>query len=571
MNCRIAPEATWRYSLGRMRDSNQKPKVTGGLRTLMNPGSADIRRAAGISALAGLVWPLQAALVAAALGGLVAGTGGPSPLAAALGFAALGLLRAALGHLADRAASRAAEQVVTTARQAIIAREAARASDSALGGAGAIAALAGEKIDLLAPYVLRYAPAQARVAIVPLIILALALWQSWAAALILMITGPLIPFFMALVGMAAKEASERQLAEVGTLNDLLVERLSALVDIRLLGAGPQVTQGFTARADSLRQRTMAVLRVAFLSSTVLELFAAIGVAMMAVFVGFTLLGALEFGTWGRGLTPQAGLFLLLLAPEFYQPLRDLAAAWHDRAAAQAVADELTTYQTEGFTPLPGQGAPAPRLIGPASVRLIGCATPSGLALPEISIAPGERVALVGPSGAGKTSALRLMAGLVLPEQGEVLVAGQPLGPDNADSWRARLGWMPQAPHFLNASLRQNVALGRPGDLTPALNAAAALPVVQGLAQGLATRPGETGGGLSGGEARRLTLARALHGAPDLILADEPTADLDPETAQAVTRGLLDQAARGAGLVVATHDMALAAQMDRIVLLDGGAA
>lgn len=557
---------------------------TAPLRQLIAPGRAQIRRAAMISALMALIWPAQAALVAAALGGMVSGSDGPSaPLAAGL-FAALAILRSGLGHLADRAGAAAAQAVVTHARDAVIAREAARApessaptnpgSDDTTAGAGALAALAGEKIDLLAPYVLRYAPAQARTMLVPLVILTLAFWHSWAAGLILMITGPLIPVFMALVGMAAKQASERQLAEVATLNDLLVERLSAMGDIRLLGAGPQVTDDFTARASNLRQRTMAVLRVAFLSSTVLELFAAIGVAMMAVYVGFTLLGAIGFGTWGHGLTPEAGLFLLLLAPEFYQPLRDLATAWHDRAAAQAVAEELAAYHAQPFTALPGAGLPGaglpqPRLPGPASVELRGCTTPSGQTLPQIRIAPGEKVALVGPSGAGKTTALRLMAGLSLPETGEVLVAGQPLQPENADGWRARLGWMPQAPHFLDASLRQNIALGRPGDLTPALRAAAAWDIVQALPQGLATRLGETGGGLSGGEARRLTLARALHGAPDLILADEPTADLDAETARAVTKGLLDQAARGAGLVIATHDMALAAQMDRIIRIGTG--
>jgi ATP-binding cassette subfamily C protein CydD len=528
------------------------------------PGLSCQRRAAVLSVLAGLIWPLQAAVVAWAIGGLVQGEA-PSPWLAALGFVILGGLRAALAYVAEAYSQSAAEAVISTARSALVAAEAKRAGDSSFGGAGSVAALAGEKLDLLAPYVTRYTPARARVMVLPLVILALAFWQSWAVGLVLTISGPLIPVFMALVGMAAKEASARQMAEVGTLNDFLVERLSALVDIRLLGAGPAVMQGFAEAAGDLRRRTIAVLAVAFLSSTVLELFAAIGVAMVAVYVGFSLLGALEFGAWGGALSAQAGIFLLLLAPDFYQPLRDLSAAWHDKAAADAVLVELAQHRGDPGTPLPGTGGEAARLPGPASLSLRGCRTPSGRVLPDIMIAPGERVALIGPSGSGKTSALRLMAGLDL---GPVTVAGQPLTETNADAWRARLGWMPQAPHFLTGSLRHNLTLGRTGDLAAALETAAVQDVVGAMPQGLGMRLGETGAGLSGGEARRITLARAIYGGPDVILADEPTADLDATTARAVTHGLLLQS-KGVTLVVATHDPALAALMDRII--DLGAA
>lgn len=533
------------------------------------PGRRNQHRAAWLAALANLIWPVQAALVAYALGGLLTGET-VSPLFVVLGFVALGALRAVLGFASETLAETAAITVVRQARAAIVSCEAQRAEETAFGGAGSISALAGEKLDFLVPYLTRYAPARARVAVVPIVILLLALWHSWAVALIFLVSGPLIPVFMALVGMAAKEASRRQMLEIGTLNDLLIERLSALIDVRLLGAGDAVLTGFAAQAGDLRQRTMAVLRVAFLSSTVLELFAAIGVAMVAVFVGFSLLGALEFGTWGGVLTPQAGIFLLLLAPEFYQPLRDLSASWHDKAAADAVLDDLATWEAAEASALLGQGGAANRLSGPASLALSGCILPNGVTLPDIEIAPGESVALVGPSGAGKTSALRIMAGLLKPVAGKVTVAGQPLDDNTADAWRIRLGWMPQTPHFLNASLRHNLTFGRQGDLAQALQQAAVADVVAGLPQGLNTRLGETGGGLSGGEARRLTLARAIYAAPDVIAADEPTADLDATTAAAVTEGLLAQKARGATLIVATHDAALAARMDRIIRIGGTA-
>ncbi|MDF1855909.1 thiol reductant ABC exporter subunit CydD [Pseudooceanicola sp.] len=536
-------------------------------RDWLTPGRKCQQRAAVFAVLASLLWPAQAGLVAFALGGLLTGAD-VSPVWVACGFIALGAVRAVLGVRSESLAETAAQRVVHAARADIVSHEARRASDSPFGGAGSISALASEKLDHLTAYITRYASARARVMVVPMVIFALAVWFSWAVALIFLVSGPLIPVFMALVGMAAKEASQRQMAEIGTLNDLLVERLSALVDIRLLGANKTVLEGFSAQAGDFRKRTMAVLRVAFLSSTVLELFAAIGVAMVAVYVGFSLLGALDFGTWGDPMSPQVGLFLLLLAPEFYQPLRDLAAAWHDKASADAVFAELSEWSGAETASLLGQGGSASPLVGPASVSLRGCVLPGGAVLDDIDVMSGEKVALMGASGTGKTTVLRMIAGLRAPVSGRVMVAGQPLDNTTADPWRARIGWMPQAPHFLNASLRHNLTLGRGKDPAQALELAAVSQVVAALPQGLNTRLGETGGGLSGGEARRITLARAIHGAPDVILADEPTADLDADTAAAVTRGLLAQADRGATLIVATHDSNLAAKMDRTIWIGG---
>lgn len=543
------------------------------LAALVRPAHRSLTQAALWSCAAALVWLAQAAVIATTLGALIRGDpvhAATSALAlpalalAALGLAALGLLRAGLGLRADHLAQAAAQGLLWDLRDRIVRTEAQRTSPSSLGGAGALASLATSKVDMLAPYVVRYRPALMRAAIVAPVILCASFTMSWVAGLILLVSGPLIPVFMALVGVAAKEASARQLSEIGTLDDLLVERLSALLDIRLLGAGPEVTATFARQAAGLRQRTMAVLRVAFLSSTVLELFASIGVAMMAVYVGFSLLGAIGFGGWGAPLSPARGIFLLLIAPDFFQPLRDLAAAWHDRAAAGALADEFHRWQGEDAPTLPGQGCRVTPLTGSPVIMMRGCRTLRGDPLPDLTIAPGEAVALVGPSGSGKTTALRLIAGLLDPGAGRVIVAGRLLSPDMADAWRARLGWMPQSVHFLNASLRYNLTFGRDAAIDAALAAAAAQEVVAALPHGLASRIGETGAGLSGGEARRVTLARAICASPDVLLADEPTADLDPETAAAVTAGLLAQQARGATVIVATHDMHLAARMDRVI-------
>ncbi|MDF1608160.1 thiol reductant ABC exporter subunit CydD [Hoeflea sp. YIM 152468] len=540
------------------------------LKHLMETVAGKVRLASLLTVASALIWLPQAALVALAIAGLLEGQSGPGPVVSMLGFAGLGLMRAVLSYWAEGLLFDAGTQVVTDVRTSIVSRE-MRAQGS--GAAGSLAVLAAEKLDLLVPFVSRYSPAQARMMCVPLVILAVAFWQSWAAGLVLLITGPLIPVFMVLVGMAAKQASQRQLADMGSLNDLLIERLSALVDIRLLAAGPVVIAEFADGAERLRERTMAVLRIAFLSSTVLEFFAAVGVAMMAVYVGFSLLGTIDFGSYAAPLSPAAGIFLLLLAPDFYQPLRDLSAAWHDKASALAVAGELAEWQAQAPVQLVGRGGKADALSGAAEIRVFDVAVKAGdrvIGFPDMVIGAGESVALMGPSGAGKTTLLRLLAGLALPDHGRIRVCGQPLDAKVADAWRARLGWMPQAPHFLNASLVQNVSLGQTGNLDDALRAAAVEGVVDALPGQRFARLGETGGGLSGGEARRITLARAIYARPDVLLADEPTADLDALTAGKVMAGLATLSARGCTLIIATHDPALAARMDRTILIGGDA-
>ena len=517
-----------------------------------------------LSVAAGLVLPIQAALIAWIVSVWVAGAN-DSTLPAIAGFVVLGVVRAGLERLSGRLLFQAADRTVAREREILIRREARTPSEA---GSAEIAALAVQKLPLLQPWVTRYHVAMMRAAILPLALAVLAFTVSWAAGLILLISGPLIPLFMALVGMAAEDASRQQMREIGSMNDMLMERLAAMLDIRLLGATARAARDFETRAESLREKSMAVLRIAFLSSTVLELFAAIGVAMMAVFVGFSLLGELNFGTWGTLLTLREGLFLLLIAPEFFQPMRDLAAAWHDRAAGYAVVADLDALDEAERIGLLGTGARAAPLQGPAAVDLskaIAALPGRTVALPDLRLKPGESVALTGPSGAGKTTALATIAGLVPLVSGDIAVAGHKLDQDTADAWRARLSLIPQKPHFPDEELAKWLDPNGTGrDPAPALEISAARDVVARLPQGLETRLGETGGGVSGGEARRLMIARAAFDDSDVILADEPTADLDAETASHVIDALLRLKQEGRTLIVATHDPALAAAMDRQV-------
>ncbi len=525
-----------------------------------------IRLASLLTLAAALLWPAIAAAVAWIIGGLVSGDATISTIWIGSGVVlAAGATRLILTALAaawlDGAADRclARERAETLRREDHVSPQAA-----ARPGSAATAALLTDKLQHLRPYILRYRPAKLRAAVVPLALLALILPVSWAAALILLIAGPLIPVFMALVGMAARDASARQMEEIGTLSTMLGEHLGALFDIRLLDARERMVARFETHAETLRARTMAVLGVAFLSSTVLELFSALGVAMVAVYVGFTLLGEIGFGDWQSQLTLSEGVFLLMLAPEFFQPLRDLAAAWHDKAAALAVASELTEREAAEPDNILGQGADT----GSGSftnVALTGVSR-GPLIFPDLTLAAGGSIAITGPSGSGKSTLIALIGGVLAADRGTVEFDGTPLKSDTADAIRAGIGWVPQTPHFLAGPLRDTLTLGcaeaTDQAIASALDLACATDIVARLPRGLDTVLGETGAGVSGGEARRLMLARAALQNRPLLLADEPTADLDHETADEIILTLTRLNSAGMTVIVATHDSRLSAAMKR---------
>lgn len=529
-----------------------------------------------LQTLASLLWLPQAALLAYALQGLADGAGLAVVKIPALLIFLLGLMRAACDAYGMRLVFKTARASLSALRAQAAAVLAARSPlDVQRPASGLAASVMAEQAEAVIPYLVRYRPARLRSTAIPVVILVAVFPYSWIAALILLVAAPLIPLFMALVGWRAKAASEAQMVEMGGMNAFLLDRLRGLATLRTLDAIEITAQRLRDAAQALRQRTMAVLRIAFLSSAVLELFAALGVAMVAVYIGFHLLGQLEFGAWGTRLTLGQGLFILLLAPAFFEPLRDLSSAWHDRAAGVAALDAIDRLTAEGLQ-LPDavavQTLPHAVSVAPAvDIRAL-CFSHAGAVAPVLDdyalhVESGEHIAVVAPSGAGKSTLLSLIAGLVPLQDGEVTIGGVRLSPGTVAALRTRMAWIGQKPHIFAGSVRANVALGRldiaAEDVAAGLRFAA-LDAVPQAQPGVAL--GEGGGGLSGGEAVRLALARAVvdrHA--DLLLVDEPTAHLDSDTARQVTDALL-QLAQGRTMIIATHDPVLAARMDRVIVL-----
>ena len=568
-----------------------------------------------IHALSPLLWIPQAALLALGVARLQSGAGLAGVVWPAAGIVVAGLLRAWLDAWSSTRMFESARERLSLWRERAITSLSARSPlDRSRLHAGTAASVLAEQAEAILPWLTRYHGAMWRVRLMPLVILLPVAWYSWAAAAVLITAAPLIPLFMVLVGWRARAASEAQWLQMSSMNAFLLDRLRGLPTLRALGSVQATARRLRASAEDLRQRTMKVLRIAFLSSAVLELFSALGVAMVAAYVGFHVLGYLEFGAWGGRLTLGEGLFILLLAPSFFEPLRELAAVWHDRAAGVAAMDALERLTGNGLPLLdettnvrPGAGGAAadslssanhdqsaPGAVKPASVKAASVkpastdpASPQrpapgvqltdlGFAFPgekpvfqgfSLAVRPGEHVALVGGSGTGKTVLMSLLAGLLVPTAGRIEIDGQTLAPDTVRALRERMAWMGQRAHVFAAPVRDNIALGRPSVDDERVRQAitqARLDTVAQAHPGVSL--GEGGTGLSGGEAARLALAR-LMAAPeaDLLLADEPTAHLDSETADQVAESLVTLA-RGRTLIVATHDPRLAARMDRIVQL-----
>lgn len=542
-------------------------------RSQRRPVPSLLKRGAYLQALAALLWLPQAGILAYAIGRL-ADTGFDNSIYySAAGIFVLGCLRSLLDSAGATKAFDAARLELSRLRTNAVSALAQRSPlDVTRLSSGEAASILAEQAEMVVPYLSRFVPARIRVMLIPFAILAVVLWYSWAAALVLMVAAPLIPIFMALIGWRAKAASEKQLVALGGMNGFLLDRLRGLATIRTFHAVDATASRLRQNAETLRSKTMSVLRIAFLSSAVLELFAAIGVAMVAVYIGFHLLGQLNFGAWGHKLTLAEGLFVLLLSPAFFEPLRDLSAVWHDRASGEASIDALEKL-AEHPMPIVGKvGSHATTGDAPTvTLHNIDFGYGTGgkvLTAFNLDIAAGEHVALLAPSGYGKSTVLALVAGLTAPQTGQIEIGGIGLADDTAEALRSRMSWIGQKPHIFAGSARQNITLGRQADVetTKAIIDDMALGHVLGVTGN--SLIGENGAGISGGEALRLALSRAAVDLnADIILADEPTAHLDQETAKVIADSLL-RLAKGKTLIVATHDETLARRMDRIVRLDG---
>jgi ATP-binding cassette subfamily C protein CydD len=442
---------------------------------------------------------------------------------------------------------------------------------------GRLVSSALEQVEALHNFVARYVPQLALAALLPLVILVYVFPISWAAGVILLLTAPLIPLFMILVGMGAESISQRHFQALARMSAHFLDVLRGLTTLKLFGLGKTQAAKVEAVSREYRRRTMAVLRVAFLSSAVLEFFTAIAIALVAVYLGMYYLGYLHFGAYGRTINFAGGFFILLLAPDFFLPLRELGTHYHARADAVGAAEEiLKIFDLPQAAAPTEQGTVTPAAFGSIRFESVsvhyGSPARPGISDISLTIKRGEQVALVGASGAGKSTLIHLLLGFIGPTGGRILIDDVPLERLHQAQWRRLTAWVAQNPMLFSGRLSDNIALARPDAGPQAIEAAARQAGVMEFAarreRGLDTEVGELGRNLSVGQAQRVALARAFLTEAPLLLLDEPTASLDTATEAAILADL-DRWRRGRTLLMATHRPAPLALADRIIILKQG--
>jgi len=474
--------------------------------------------------------------------------------------------RVAVSWYSERMANRASTSAKSDLRRALVERI-AQLGPAGLDGesSGALAILATRGIDALDDYFARYLPQVFLAVIVPVTVILVVVGIDWISALIVAMTVPLIPVFMALVGASTKARMERQATMLQRLAGHFLDVVAGLPTLKVFGRARAQAVAIGEITDRYRKATMGTLRVAFLSSLILELLATISVALVAVAVGLRLLGG--------HLSLSTALFVLILAPEAYLPLRLLGTNFHASAegikAAEDVFDvlEKPLESCGSRTDIPDPSRSGIEIAG-LEVNYPGRELPALCGL-SATIAPGEVLALAGPSGCGKSTLLGVLLGFVPVSEGSVQVGGMELADMDPDAWRARVAWVPQRAHLFSRTIAENIKLGRPGttdvELAVAVTAAGLDEVVARLPEGLGTRLGEGGAGLSTGERQRVALARAFVRDAPLLLLDEPTANLDGETEESVLAAVR-LLMKGRTVVMAAHRPSLLAMADRVVHL-----
>lgn len=441
--------------------------------------------------------------------------------------------------------------------------------------AGSWATLILEQIDDMHDYYARYLPQMALAVSVPLLIVIVIFPFNWVAALILLATAPLIPTFMAMVGMGAADANRRNFKALARLSGHFLDRLRGMETLRIFGRGAAETDHIRQASEDFRSRTMEVLRLAFLSSGVLEFFTSLSIALVAVYFGFSYLGELNFGHYGTGVTLFAGFLALILAPEFFQPLRDLGTFYHAKAQAVGAADSLKTFlETPLAHPEGGEALPDDSDGISLCARDLWITSPEGTVLAgplNFTLIAGQRVVLVGQSGSGKSSLINTLSGF-LSYRGSLQVNGTELRDLNPEAWRQRLSWVGQNPQLPAATLRENVLLARPdaseAELYAALDSAWVSEFLPLLPQGIDTPVGDQAARLSVGQAQRVAVARALLNPCQLLLLDEPAASLDAHSEQRVMQALSAASLRQTTLMV-THQLEGLADWDAVWVMQNG--
>lgn len=443
--------------------------------------------------------------------------------------------------------------------------------------AGALASVAIEQVEAVHGFFADYLPQMAIAILVPLTLVAFVFPISWAAGGLLLATAPMIPIFMMLIGMGAESISQRNFQALYRMSAHFLDILQGMSTLKLFGRSRAETGSIEEVSEQYRLQTMKVLRIAFLSSAVLEFFSSFAIAMTAIYLGMIYLGYINFGTYGTALTFADGLFILILAPDFYLPLRELGTQFHVRAEAVGTAREIQKVFANPIVKNEGM-VPSWSCNHPINIRFENVhysfdrGRRAALCGIDLEIGSGIKVAIVGASGAGKTTFGRLLLSFDQPSCGQIYVNNMDLSTLDPESWRKHISWIGQHPFLFHGTIRENIRIGNPEASDREVGEAATAASVNVFAArfplGIDTLIREHGSGLSRGQAQQVALARAFLKNAPIIILDEPTAGLDFETDSLIMDAIFKFSTQRT-LIFITHRLSRIDEVDRIVVLKDG--
>ena len=432
---------------------------------------------------------------------------------------------------------------------------------------GDLVSSAIDGVAALENYFARYLPQMVLAAIVPVAVLVWVVQYNWISAAILAVTAPLIIIFMILIGLLTEQRTRKRWERMSRLSSHFLDLVGGLATLRANSQAESQSGSIRTVGEDYRRETMGALRIGFLSSLVLELLAMLGVAMVATAIGIQLAGG--------HMELVAGLTVLLLAPELYMPLRQLGAQFHASADGMAAAERIfevidqPAAVTAPAAPVPVPD-PARRSVAMDGISYAWPGRERVLDEVDLELKPGETVALIGPSGGGKSTLANLLLRLAEPTAGTITCGGTDLATVDPRDWRRQIAWVPQRPTIFSATLADNLRLFNPGasdqDVAVAVGTAALGELVASLPEGLETQVGEGGRRLSAGQTQRIALARALISDAPLLILDEPTAHLDHETEIELAAAINDAAADRTALIISHREEPIA-RADRTLVLD----
>ncbi|MEY8214183.1 MAG: thiol reductant ABC exporter subunit CydD, partial [Colwellia sp.] len=475
------------------------------------------------------------------------------------------ICRAVLGYFSECYSRRGAMFIKSNIRSRLLNRlfELGPAYTQKKGNAK-LSTLLHQGIDSLEDYYAGYLPVIAYCAVIPLAILIAVFPIDWQSGLILLFTAPMVPFFMILIGHKAQALNQQQWLTLQRMSSHFLDIIQGLTQLKLFNASRREVAAVKKISDDYGDTTMSVLKVAFLSSFALEFLASISIALVAVILGFRLYyGDVDY---------VFALWVLLLAPEFYLPFRQLGTQYHAKMAGVTAAEEIVEILNQSSI----KSTLVQPFLPPFSINI----TQASFSYPQRTAtlnkinttftSPGL-YAVIGESGSGKSTLIDMVLGFIEPNTGHISINNQPLNSDNREHWLKHCGWIAQQSQVFYGSLAFNVAMSDSYQeelIIDALEKAGLLPFVQTLEQGIESQIGESGAGLSSGQAQRLALARVFYHQPEVLILDEPTSHLDQQTEQIITQSINDYAKNHLVIVIA-HRLQTVMNAKNIMVLEQG--